>query len=120
MVTAIKRSASLAALALFLLLRVWLGVLGLDLVLGQGAAVLMVALLLACGWLRPLQLAAFVGAWMVWHWPLAAALIVAAPRLVLVLPGLISTLLARWRHPRPRWSSFEAAGPAAPRARPAR
>ncbi len=115
----IKRSMGLGALGLFLLVRVWLGMLGLEQILGQGWAVLIVALLLACGWLPPLQIAAFFGAWTVWHWPAAAAAMIAAPRLVLVLPGLISTLLARWRHPRPRWPSFETASAAARSARPA-
>jgi len=40
---------------------------------------------------------------------LALALIVAAPRLILVLPGLISTFLASRRHPRARWSTIKAA-----------
>lgn len=115
----IKRSVGLVALTLVLLVRVWFGIAGLAQILGQGWAVLSVALLLACGWLLPLQIAAFFGAWAVWHWPAPAAVIVAAPRLVLVLPGLVSTLLARWRHPRPRWRSFQTVSSGAHGARPA-
>lgn len=47
-------------------------------------------------------LAAFA-LWRLWHWPLWAAVLAAAPRLLLMLPGLITTGLARWRHPRARW-----------------
>jgi hypothetical protein len=57
----------------------------------------------------PLRIAVFFGALVLWHWPLLVALIVAAPRLVLMLPGLMSTFLASRRHPRPRWSRFKPA-----------
>ena len=69
--------------------------------LGQGFALLLSGLML------PLRIAVFFGALAVWHWPVLLALIVAAPRLVLMLPGLISTFLASRRHPRPRWSRFK-------------
>ena len=32
-----------------------------------------------------------------------AALLFAAPRVVLMIPGLLATVLAKWRHPRPLW-----------------
>jgi hypothetical protein len=54
-------------------------------------------------------MAVFFGALALWDCPLLVALIVAAPRLVLMLPGLISTFLASRRHPRPRWSRFKPA-----------
>lgn len=99
------RIVGLAALAAFTLLRVWLGVLGLAELIGVDWAIVVALALLLCRLTLPLQIAIFVGAFAAWHWPLLLAVIVAAPRLVLVLPGLISTLLAARRHPRPRWSS---------------
>jgi hypothetical protein len=88
--------------------RLWIGVLGLAQVIGVGWAIAVVLGLLLWGFLLPLQIAVFFGALLVWHWPLLLALVVAAPRLVLMLPGLISTFLAARRHPRPRWSRFKA------------
>jgi hypothetical protein len=61
------------------------------------------------GFILPLQIAVLFGALTAWHWPPALAVIVAAPRLILVLPGLISTFLASRRHPRARWSSVKPA-----------
>ena len=102
-----SRMALLAALAAVTVLRLWIGVLGLAQVVGVHWAIVVALGLLLSGFLVPLQIAVFLGALMVWHWPLLLALIVAAPRLVLMLPGLISSLLASRRHPRPRWSSFK-------------
>ncbi len=82
--------------------------LGLAAVLGDLAAALLV---LACAALAlnwPLRLLAALALWRQWHWPWWAALLAAAPRLLLVLPGLVTTALARLRHPRPRWAN---AGP---------
>src|ERR1700676_5131145 len=92
-----------AALVAFTLLRVWIGVLGLAQIFGLGWAIAVALSLLLLRWLLPLQVAVLFGALSVWHWPLALAVIVAAPRLVLMLPGLVSTLLASRRHPRPSW-----------------
>jgi hypothetical protein len=103
------RLVALAALAAFMALRIWIGVLGLAELIGVGWAVALAAALLLSGWLLPLRLAVVYGAVTVWHWPLLLAVILAAPRLVLVLPGLISTFLAGRRHPRPRWSAFKPA-----------
>ncbi len=69
-------------------------------VVGILIAVILAALRLT--WL--LQLAVCVGAIAVWHWPVAWALVLALPRAVLVLPGLVSSYLANLRHPRARWS----------------
>jgi hypothetical protein len=99
----------LLALAGFTVLRLWIAVLGLAQGIGVVWAVVLALALLLSGWLLPLQIAVFLGALMVWHWPLPLALVVAAPRLILVLPGLISTFLASKRHPRARWSSFKPA-----------
>jgi len=104
---ALLRIAGLAALAAFVLMRIWIGVLGLSALVGPTWAIVLVAALLLSGLMLPLRIAVFYGALAVWHWPVLLALIVAAPRLVLMLPGLISTFLASRRHPRPRWSRFK-------------
>jgi hypothetical protein len=101
------RVVLLLALAGFTVLRLWIAVLGLAQGIGVAWAVVLALALLFSGWLLPLQIAVFFGALMVWHWPPLLALIVAAPRLILVLPGLISTFLASKRHPRARWSSYK-------------
>jgi hypothetical protein len=100
------RIALLLALAGFNLLRLWIGVLALAQGIGPvwGTAVLLGLLL--SGWLLPLQIAVFLGALILWRWPLPLALMLAAPRLLLMLPGLVSTFLASRRHPRPRWSRY--------------
>jgi hypothetical protein len=103
------RIVLLAALAAITVLRVWIGVRGLAQIFGVDWAMVVAIALLALGFILPLQIAVFFGALTVWHWPVALAVIVAAPRLILVLPGLISTFLASRRHPRPRWSSFKPA-----------
>jgi hypothetical protein len=103
------RILGLAALAAFALMRVWIGILALAQLVGLPWAIGLVVVLLLSGWMLPLRIAVFFGALWVWHWPALVALIVAAPRLFLMLPGLISTFLASRRHPRPRWSRFKAA-----------
>jgi len=103
------RIVGLATLAAFGVLRVWIAVLGLASVIGVVWAIAVAVGLLLFGFMLPLQIAIFFGAMTVWHWPVLLAIIVAAPRLILVLPGLISTFLANRRHPRPRWSSFKPA-----------
>jgi hypothetical protein len=101
------RIAALATLAAFSLLRIWLSVLGLAQLLGVPWAIAAAVALLLSGRVLPLQIAVFFGALTGWHWPLLLAVIVAAPRLILMLPGLMSTFLASRRHPRPRWRSFQ-------------
>jgi hypothetical protein len=103
------RIVGLAALAAFVLMRAWLGVLALAQLVGLGWAIVLAVALLLSGFMLPLRIAVFFGALVLWHWPLLVALIVAAPRLVLMLPGLMSTFLASRRHPRPRWSRFKPA-----------
>ena len=103
------RIVGLTALATFMLMRAWLGVLALAQLVGLGWAIVLAVALLLSGFMLPLRIAVFFGALGLWHWPLLVALIVAAPRLVLMLPGLISTFLASRRHPRPRWSRFKPA-----------
>ena len=103
------RVALLALLAGLSVLRLWLATLGLAQLIGVDWAIALALGLLLTGILWPLQIAVFCGALLVWHWPPLLALIVAAPRLLLMLPGLISTFLAARRHPRPRWSRTEPA-----------
>jgi hypothetical protein len=103
------RVALLALLAAVSVLRLWLATLGLAQLIGVDWAIALALGLLLTGILWPLQIAVFCGALLVWHWPPPLALLVAAPRLILMLPGLISTFLAGRRHPRPRWSSIRPA-----------
>lgn len=78
---------------------------GLGLVpwLGVWGAALLTLLLAALALQWPLRLLAALALWREWHWPWWAALLAAAPRLLLVLPGIVTLMLARLRHPRPRW-----------------
>jgi hypothetical protein len=103
------RIVALAALAAFALLRAWLAVLGLAELVGVAWGIALTIALLLVGLMLPVRIAVFFGALAVWHWPALLAVVVAAPRLVLMLPGLISTFLASRRHPRPRWSPFKPA-----------
>ncbi len=106
------RVVALAMLAALVVLRVWIGVLGLAEFVGVDWAIALALALLLCGFVLPLRIAVVYGAVTLWHWPLVLAVILAAPRLILVLPGLISTYLAARRHPRPRWRPFEPVEPA--------
>src|ERR1700733_9220435 len=103
------RVALLALLAGLSVLRLWLATLGLAPLIGVDWAIALALGLLLTGILWPLQIAVFCAALLVWHWPPLLALVLAAPRLILMLPGLISTFLAGRRHPRPRWSRIEPA-----------
>jgi hypothetical protein len=100
------RVALVLGLAACTLLRLYVAVQALALGLGLVWAVLAVVALLLSGWLWALRLAVLAGALLLWHWSLLPALLLAAPRLFLMLPGLISTFLASRRHPRPRWSPY--------------
>ena len=50
-----------------------------------------------------IRVGAFLTMVVLWRWPWIAALALAAPRLFLVLPGLVAAALAHLRHPQPRW-----------------
>jgi len=93
----------LAALWTFRLARAVAAFLGLSAWLGAAwaLAILMFVVALRLHWV--LRAAAGLTLLLLWHWPWWAALLIAAPRALLVLPGLITTALARLRHPRPRW-----------------
>jgi hypothetical protein len=98
-----RRIVSLTLLAAVTLLRLWLCVLGLALLVGNAAAVGLTVALLALRILLPLRIALLLGAVVVLHWSYLLAVVLAAPRLLLMLPGLIAASLAHRRHPRPRW-----------------
>ena len=77
---------------------------------GAPWAVAMVLLAVVLRWRVLLQIVAALTFVTLWHWPALLAVIVVAPRLVTILPGLIRTWSARRRHPRPRWSPVEDSG----------
>jgi hypothetical protein len=104
-------TAALTGLAAFRIGRFALGAMGLWVDLGPVWAVAGVAALVLFGFSIPIRIGAFLGAVSLLGWPWLVALIVAAPRLWLMLPGLISTQLARWRHPRPLWRGVGTAKP---------
>ena len=93
----------LVALASLAMTQFVLGCLGLAQLSGTAGAVLGVAISLLLGWRVPLQFGALWGALSLWHWPWLAALVFAAPRELLMIPGLAARLLARFRHPPPVW-----------------
>ena len=93
----------LAALAAFAMVQVVLGYMGLAQFSGTPGAMLGVAIWLLLGWRVPLQTGAFWGALCLWRWPWFAALLFAAPRELLMIPGLVSRWIARCRHPPPVW-----------------
>ena len=93
----------LLALAGLALTQLVLGCVGLAQLLGVGGAVLGLLLWPLLGWRLPLQFGAFWGALTLWHWPWFPALMMGAPRELLMVPGLVSRLIARLRHPPPSW-----------------
>jgi hypothetical protein len=97
------RLGAIMGLMLFFAARAVAALLGLIAVAGPFWGVAAVAALSWLRCIRVLQIAIFLGALTVWHWPAVLALFVAAPRAFLVLPGLIATFLANRRHPRAHW-----------------
>ncbi len=98
------RVVALAALSSWFLARGWACLLGVEHFVGWRWAPVLIALLLWFRLVVLLQVAIFLGAVMGWHLPVIVALLLAAPRLFLMLPGLVSTFLASHRHPRVRWT----------------
>jgi hypothetical protein len=96
-------SAALLALIALRMARLVIGAIGLQHELGMAWALIAAACLVLFRFTLPIRIGAFFGVMNLWHWPWYAALVFAAPRLVLVLPGLASTALAHWRHPRAVW-----------------
>jgi hypothetical protein len=95
--------------AVFRLGQVALGTLGLWQILGPVWAVAALALLILMRFTIPVRIGVFLAAVYLWHLPWIAGLLLAAPRLPLMLPGLIATALARVRHPRPVWPRIDGA-----------
>lgn len=96
---------ALAALWTYRLARAGVALWGLATWLGWagGIALLLLAAALRMHWL--VRAAAFAALLLLWHWPWWAALPLTLPRLLLWLPGLINTALARLRHPRSVWAA---------------
>jgi len=109
---------SLVALAGFAFTQFVLGCMGLAQLLGVAGAVLGVLLWPLLGLRLPLQIGMFVGALSLWHWPWFAALLFAAPRELLMVPGLAARLIARLRHPPPSWQGTASAAAHRAAARP--
>jgi hypothetical protein len=100
--------AALTALAAFRVARLVAGTIGLEHEFGITWAVIGAASLMLFRFALPIRIGAFLAAVSLWRWPWLAALIFAAPRVLLVLPGLWSTAMARLRHPRPLWPGVRA------------
>ena len=98
----------LLALAGFMIMQLVLGCMGLAALLGPGGAGLSLLLWLLLGWRLPLKFGAFWAALTLWHWPWFPALMIGAPRELLMVPGLVSRLIARLRHPPPVWRGVPA------------
>ena len=67
------RVVALAMLAALVVLRVWIGVLGLAEFVGVDWAIALALALLLCGFVLPLRIAVVYGAVTLWHWPLVLA-----------------------------------------------
>jgi hypothetical protein len=106
---ALTATAALTALAVFRLGRVVLGTIGLWQLLGPVWAVAGLAALILLRFTLPVRIGVVLAAVYLWSLPWMAALLLAAPRILLMLPGLISTALARLRHPRPVWRGIDSA-----------
>jgi hypothetical protein len=70
---------------------------------GTPWAVIAAVALLALRLDLAIRVLAFLTLVALWRWPWIGALALTAPRLLLVLPGLVATTLAQLRHPQPRW-----------------
>jgi hypothetical protein len=106
---AVSATAALAALAVFRLGRVVLGTIGLWQLLGPAWAVAGLASLILLRFTILIRFGVLLAAAYLWALPWIVALLLAAPRIPLMLPGLISTALARLRHPRPVWRGIDGA-----------
>jgi hypothetical protein len=100
---------ALTTLAAFRLARFGLGTLGLWHEFGLAWAIAGAAALLLLRFTLPIRLGAFLALMSLWGWPWYAALIVVVPRMLLMLPGLVSYGLARLRHPPAAWHGVRAA-----------
>ena len=110
MAKALTATAVLIAVAVFRLGQVVLGTIGLWQLLGPAWAVVGLATLVLWRFTIPLRIGVVLAAVYLWTLPWIAALLLAAPRIPLMVPGLISMALARLRHPRPVWRGIDSAG----------
>ena len=94
---------------LYRLARCVLAGLALASLIAPSLAAIAVLLCVALGLQWALRLLAAYALWRLWHWPIWAAVLAAAPRLVLMLPGVITIWVARLRHPRAHWPAPGAA-----------
>jgi hypothetical protein len=92
-----------AAIAAFRAARLAIALYGLGHAIGVPWAVIAAIALFALRLRLPIRIGAFLTTVLLWRWPWIAALALAAPRLFLVLPGLVATALARLRYRRARW-----------------
>jgi hypothetical protein len=97
---------ALAAFAAWCLGRAALGAAGLWLAAGAVWAVLAMAALVLFRFALPLRIGVVLGTITLLGWPWYVGVLLAAPRPFLMLPGYVSMLLARLRHPRPLWPSI--------------
>ncbi len=109
MAKALTATAALAALAVFRLGRVVLGTIGLWQLMGPTWAVAGLASLILLRLTILVRIGVVLAAADIWALPWIVALLLAAPRIPLMLPGLVSTALARLRHPRPVWRGIDGA-----------
>jgi hypothetical protein len=86
---------------------------GLGYEFGVPWAVIAAVALLALRLDLVIRVGAFLTMVALWRWPWIGALALAAPRLFLVLPGLVAAVLAHLRHPQPRWPREMASASAA-------
>jgi hypothetical protein len=100
---------ALAALAIFRVGRLILGTVGLWQVLGPPWAIAGLAALVLLRLTIPIRVGVVLAVIYLWGLPWIVALLLAAPRLPLMLPGLISMALARVRHPPPVWRAIDSA-----------
>jgi len=85
--------------------RCTVALIGLTYWLGAPVAIGWVLLAVLMRWTLLLQVGAALALIEAWHWPALLAVLIVAPRLLTILPGLIRTWGASVRHPRPRWSA---------------
>lgn len=102
--------AALIAFAVFRLGRAALGAVALWVDVGPAWAVLAVTVLVLFRFSTPLRIGVVLGSVSLLGWPWYVGVLLAAPRLPLMLPGYLSAQLARIRHPRPLWPSVQPHG----------
>jgi hypothetical protein len=94
---------AVSALIAIRVARLVIGTIGLHYALGIVGAIIGVASVLLFRFTWFIRCGAFLALISLWHWPWFAALLFAAPRIILMIPGLAATARAKWRHPRPLW-----------------